>query len=115
MEKIFYTINNYFSSLEGAGDGETADVEAAPVEQSEVGVSEEQTEPPLPDQGGDDASVSEQVPGSTDEPQNPEASIINNTGAENDNGVQNAPPAGEAEVNTEEPLPGEDHTTPEKQ
>jgi len=116
MEKIFYTINNYFSSLEAAEGSETADVEAAALDQAEAGVSEEnQTEPVSPDQSGDDASfsdVSEQAPGSTDEPvesgQNLEASIISG-------GVESAPPADEAKVNSDEPHPGEDHPTPEKQ
>jgi len=115
MEKIFYTINNYFSSLEAAAGSETADVEAAPLDQAEAGVSEEnQTEPAPADQSGEGASfsdISEQAPG-TDEPvesgQNLEASIISG-------GVESAPPADEAEVNSDEPHPGEDHPTPEKQ
>jgi N utilization substance protein A len=126
MEKIFYTINNYFSSLEAAEGGETAAVEVAPLEQNEAGVSEDQTEPVAPDQGGDQAGVSEapeQAPGSTDETvesgQNPEASIIgsisSSSGTENSTGVENAPPAGEAKVNPDEPHPGEDPAAAEKQ
>jgi preprotein translocase subunit SecD len=121
MEKIFYTINNYFSSLEAAEGSETADVESAPPDQAEAAVSEEQTEPVTADQSGGDASlaeVPEPAPGSTDEPvaseQNLEASIIS-SGDENNSGVDNAPAAGEEKVNPEEKHPGEEPTTPEKQ
>ena len=116
MEKIFYTINNYFSGLEAAEGGETTDVEAAPLDQSEAGVSEDQTELASPDQSDPSSSdvpeaVSEQAPESSDEPvesgQNLEASIISG-------GVESAPPTDEEKANTDEAHPGEDHTTPEK-
>jgi N utilization substance protein A len=120
MEKIFYTINNYFSGLEGVQASEPADVETAPLDSeagvSEAGASQDQTEPVSPDQSSDpgpsEASkgVSDQAPGSSDETveskQNLEASIISSG--------ENAPPTGEAEVNTDETHPGEDHTAPEK-
>jgi N utilization substance protein A len=123
MEKIFYTINNYFSSLEAAEGGETTAVESAPLEQNEAGVSEDQTEPVAPDQGGDQAGAAEapeQAPGSADEPvesgQNPEASIISSSsGTENSTGVENAPLAGEAKLNPDEPHPGEDPAAAGKQ
>ena len=98
-------------------------MESAPLEQNEAGVSEDQTEPVAPDQGGDQAGVSEapeQAPGSTDETvesgQNPEASIISSSsGTENSTGVENAPLAGEAKLNPDEPHPGEDPAAAEKQ
>ena len=106
MEKIFYTINNYFSSLETAEGGVVADAEA-PLDQSEAGVAEEnQVETVALEPGGDDAASSdaaEQASGGADEAvesgQDSEASIIGSgSGAESaSNGVENAPAEGEAE------------------
>ena len=91
-------------------------MEAAPLDESEAGVSEDQTELASPDQSDPSSSdvsvaVPEQAPESSDEPvesgQNPEASIISD-------GVESAPPTDEEKANTDKAHPGEDHTTPEK-
>jgi N utilization substance protein A len=111
MEKIFYTVNNYFSTLEAAA---ISQVEDEVLEQPELASEQEnQVGPGSAGQSGDNAGLSnvpEQAPDSVDElaetGQNLEASIID--------GVENAPPADEAEVNTHEEHPGEEDIPPGK-
>jgi N utilization substance protein A len=120
MEKIFYTINNYFSSLETAEGGVVADLET-PLDQSEVGAAgENQVETAAPEPGGDDAASSdagEQASGGATEVvesgQDSEASIIGSgSGAESaSSGVENAPAEVKADVSPDEKLPGEDPAT----
>jgi N utilization substance protein A len=109
MEKIFYTVNNYFSSLEGA---ESTQAEGELLAHPEP-VSEEQnqTGSDSAGQSGDNtglSNVAEQASESVDElaetGQDVEAGIIS--------GVENA--ADEAEVSTHEEHPGEDEIPPEK-
>ena len=111
MEKIFYTVNNYFSTLEAA-DG--SQVEGGVLEQPEPASEQEsQVGADSAGQSGDNtglSNVAEQAPESVDElaetGQSTEASIID--------GVENAPPADEAEVTTHEEHPGEADVPPEK-
>jgi N utilization substance protein A len=111
MEKIFYTVNNYFSSLEVADGGQS---EEAVLEGPELASEPEAPAGAEPaGQSGENtvlSDVAEAAPESVNEPveteQNLEASIIS--------GVENAPPADEAEVATHEKSPGEDEIPPEK-
>ncbi len=111
MEKIFHTVNNYFSSLEAA---QSTQVEGESLEQPELASEpQNQTGPDSAGQSGDNtglSDVAEAAPESVDElaesGQDVEAGIIS--------GVENAPPADEAEVTTHEQPPGEDDIPPEK-
>ena len=111
MEKIFHTVNNYFSSLDAA---QSTQVEGESLEQPELASEpENQTGPDSAGQSGDNtglSDVAEAAPESVDElaetGQDVEAGIIS--------GVENAPPADEAEVTTHEQPLGDDDTPPEK-
>jgi N utilization substance protein A len=103
MEKIFYTINNYFSGLEMAEGGAPAEVEAAPLDQSEAGVSEEgQSETVSPDQSGEDAAISDLPEQASERTAEAEASIISSGVEEADN------PTGEENIKPDDTPPGDD-------
>jgi N utilization substance protein A len=103
IEKISLAVNNYFSSLE-AGDVAAEDT-AAEMAEGEAELAE--TGPDSAGQSGDNIGLSdepEMAPESVNElvetEQTLEAEVIS--------GVENAPPADEAEVRTHEEKPGED-------
>ncbi len=116
VEKISIAVNNYFSSIDaGEQAGGAADVEQ-PNDQapSDADAAREELGPDSAGQTGDNvglSDVAEMAPESVDElvetEQNMEAGIIS--------GVENAPPADEAEVTVHERHPDEDKIPPEKQ
>jgi N utilization substance protein A len=110
IEKISLAVNNYFSSLEA---GENPPQE--PFEEQPEGSEEEnETGPDSGGMTGDNTGISnvpEEAPLSENEMvetgQDYEAEVIE--------GVENAPPADEAEVSTDVEHHGEDNIPPEKQ
>jgi len=103
VEKIFVAVNNYFSSLEGgaaSGDAESTDVpEDQPTGEDESREIDD-SGPDSAGQSGDTEGLSEEADADSEsvtelaeEGQDFEADVIS--------GVENAPPADEAEVTTE--------------
>jgi transcription termination/antitermination protein NusA len=118
VEKISIAVNNYFSSLE-AGEAPAAaptyDVaEDQPVAGEEGLMPPDDVGPDSAGQSGDTEGLSQQpdmapqsVSELVEEEQNVEAAIVS--------GVENAPPADEAEVTTHDEHPDEDSIEKEKQ
>jgi N utilization substance protein A len=103
VEKISLAVNNYFSSLE-AGEGAAAPAYEVPEEQptGEAGGPEA-----ADNQGAHLEEGTESVSELVEEGQDVEAGV--------ERGVENAPPAGEAEVTAHEEHPDEKDIPPEKQ
>jgi N utilization substance protein A len=118
VEKISVAVNNYFSSIEGASaTGQGDDAAAASGELLEPPAEEAgealQTGPDSAGQSGDNSELSdvaEMAPESVAELEETEQSYE----AEVISGVENAPPADEAEVHTHEENSGEDRNAPEE-
>ncbi|HYE26241.1 MAG TPA: transcription termination factor NusA [Clostridia bacterium] len=115
IERIASAVNNYFSGLEAADAADDAGAQEVPLEQEEFEGSKEelQTGPSSAGQSGDNVNLSdvaEMTPESVNElyetEQTTEAAIVS--------GVENAPPADEAEVHVHGEHPGEDDIDPEK-
>ena len=114
MEKIFYTINNYFSSLEIGQGSATTDAEAAPLDQAEAGVAEgDQTEPASPEQSeGAEACrasrsrLSETQDSAVESGQSAGASIIDGGVADADTQTENGSTAEEEHAQPDETQPG---------
>ena len=121
VEKISIAVNNYFASLEGGEGGGAGNFEAAE-DQSVAGDDGSPEGSGAPDGVGPDSAgqsgsteglsevagaESESVSELAEEGQAMEAGIVS--------GVENAPPADEAEVTTHERHPDEDQIPPEKQ
>jgi N utilization substance protein A len=116
VEKISIAVNNYFSSLEGGEGGAPAyDVpEDQPVAGEEGPMPLDDVAPGSAGLSGDTAGLSElqdsnaeSVAELVEEGQDLEAEAVS--------GVENAPPADEAEVETHDTHPGDGQIPPEKQ
>jgi N utilization substance protein A len=115
VEKISIAVNNYFSSLEASEQATEAPSFEEPIEQapSDAEAPREELGPDSAGQAGDNVGLSDladAAPESVDDlvetEQNLEAAIVS--------GVENAPPADEAEVTVHEKHPDEDEIPPEK-
>jgi N utilization substance protein A len=121
VEKIFVAVNAFFAALDAAAAaseaGETAEAEVAPASEDnqaqldELGDTQELAN--SAGQSGDDAGASDvaeatedSVKNLVDTEQTYEAEVVS--------GIENAPPADEAEVTTHEEHPGEDNIPPEE-
>jgi transcription termination/antitermination protein NusA len=116
VEKISIAVNNYFSSLEGgeAGAANYDVPEDQPVAGEEGAMPPDDVGPDSAGQSGDTEGLSqlqdtnaESVSELVEEGQDLEAGIVS--------GVENAPPADEAEVDTHGEHPDEEQIPPEKQ
>jgi N utilization substance protein A len=116
VEKISIAVNNYFASLEsGEAGASNYDVpEDQPVAGEEGAMPPDGVGPDSAGQSGDTEGLSEVADSNSEsvselveEGQDMEASVVS--------GVENAPPADEAEVTTHERHPDEDQIPPEKQ
>jgi N utilization substance protein A len=112
VEKISIAVNNYFSSLEGGAPAEAASFEASTDEGGE-GAGKEDLGPDSAGQSGDAAEIStaedmgfESPSELVEEGQDFEAELLA--------GVENAPPADEAEVTTHGDRPEESEVPDEK-
>ncbi len=117
VEKIFVAVNAYFANLETAASSEGAVLEAAGEQDQEAGAEGGRTghseEADSAGQSGDDSQLSDVEDGQdssvkdlVDTEQTFEAEVVS--------GVENAPPADDAEVETHAENPGEDQIPPEK-
>src|SRR4051812_20349370 len=116
VEKISLAVNNYFASLEAGEGGEPAGYESTgepAVTQSEDPAPTDDVGPDSGGQSGDTEGLSEvadaaneSVSELAEEGQDMEAEVIS--------GVENAPPADEAEVTAHERHPDENKIPPEK-
>jgi len=115
VEKISIAVNNYFSTLEASEQATEAPSFEEPIEQapSDAEAPREELGPDSAGQAGDNVGLSDladAAPESVDDlvetEQNLEAAIVS--------GVENAPPADEAEVTVHDTHPDEDEIPPEK-